>query len=113
MFHTSRRVYQTSILLSRMRRKLPDTFQRELVRLDQDSDRIAHELGCQIKDLWSHCGREEAYLDVGGHGLEDVIDLIFEAMGKHLVRLIKHEKGQVAPPQVPLAYHVEDATRCS
>merc|ERR1719367_940066 len=93
--------------------KLLDTFQCELILLDQDSDRIAHELGCKIKDIWSHGGREEAHLDVGGHRLEDVVDLIFETMGEHLVRLVKHEYGQVVHPQVSLAYHVEDAARCS
>merc|ERR1719384_1226253 len=90
---------------------LTDTLERQLILFHQNSDCIAHELGCQIEDIRGHGGREQAHLDVWWYGLEDVVDLILEAMGQHLVRFVKHQRNQIINAQVSLADHVKDASR--
>ncbi len=59
--------------------ELLDTLERELVLLDQDADRIAHELGRDLKHVLGHRGRQKD--DLGGlrEQLEDVIDLLGKA----------------------------------
>merc|ERR1719346_302337 len=74
--------------------ELPDTLQSQLILFHEDSNCISHELRSQIQDFWSHCCRKQTDLDVGWQRLENVIDLVFEATGQHLVCLIQHEAYQ-------------------
>jgi len=71
--------------------KLLDTLEGELVSLDEDSDRVVHELLCDFESFRGHGGREQANLGIRREGGEDVIDLVLESSGQHLVGLIKNE----------------------
>ncbi len=59
--------------------KLLDTFKRELSLLNQDADRVTHELCRDLEDVLGHGGRQED--DLGGlrEKLEYVVDLLREA----------------------------------
>merc|ERR1740139_645371 len=104
---------QLPLLLLNRDVELPDTLERELIFLDQDSHRIAHELGCQVEDLRGHGGREQAHLDIRRHRLEDVVDRILEATAQHLICLVEDEGDEVVHPQVTLANHVEHSPGCA
>lgn len=58
--------------------ELLDTLQGKLVLLDENADRVAHELGGDLKDVLGHGGGKED--DLGGlrEELEDVVDLLGE-----------------------------------
>ena len=51
--------------------KLLDTLKRKLVALDEDADRLAHELLRDLQYLGGHRGGQEDDLDVLGKELED------------------------------------------
>mmetsp|Transcript_22615 Transcript_22615/g.64175 ORF Transcript_22615/g.64175 Transcript_22615/m.64175 type:complete len:435 (+) Transcript_22615:102-1406(+) len=91
--------------------KLADTLESQLVLLHQDADGVAHELRGQVEDLGRHGGREQADLDVRRQGLEDVVDLVLEATGQHLIGLVQDESDEVVHQQAPLADHVVHAPR--
>mmetsp|Transcript_108445 Transcript_108445/g.221388 ORF Transcript_108445/g.221388 Transcript_108445/m.221388 type:complete len:316 (+) Transcript_108445:339-1286(+) len=93
--------------------ELPNTLQRELVLLHQDPYRIAHELRREVQDLRCHGGGEQADLNVGRQGLEDIINLILEAARQHLICLVKDKYQKVVHPQVPLPDHVKDTAGCA
>lgn len=71
--------------------ELLDTFKRKFVLLDENADRVAHELGGDFEHILGHSGREED--DLGGlrEELEDVVDLLGETTGQHLIGLVEHE----------------------
>ena len=71
--------------------ELLDTLKGELVLLHKDADRIAHELGSNLQDLKRHGGTEDAALHSLWHVLEDIVDLVLESSGKHLIGLVQHE----------------------
>lgn len=58
--------------------ELLDTLEGELLFLDQDADRVAHELGGDLQDVLRHGGREKDDLGRLGEKLEDVVDLLGE-----------------------------------
>mmetsp|Transcript_83575 Transcript_83575/g.241391 ORF Transcript_83575/g.241391 Transcript_83575/m.241391 type:complete len:343 (+) Transcript_83575:25-1053(+) len=93
--------------------ELTDTLERKLVLLHQDADGITHELRRQVQDLRGHGGREKAHLHIRRQGLEDVVNLVLEPTGEHLVGLVQDEGDEVVHPQVPLADHVVHAPRCA
>lgn len=71
--------------------ELLDTFEGKLVLLDEDTDGVTHELGGDLEDVLGHGGREED--DLGGlrEQLEDVVDLLGETAGQHLVGFVEDE----------------------
>lgn len=71
--------------------ELLDTFEGKLVLLDENADRVTHELGGDLEDVLGHGGGQEN--DLGGLGkeLEDVVDLLGETAGQHLVGLVEDE----------------------
>jgi len=71
--------------------KLLDTFQGKLLLLDKDSDWVTHEPLGDLEDINRHGGREQD--DLGGtrEETEDVVDLVLETTGKHLVGFVKDE----------------------
>ena len=71
--------------------ELLDTFEGKLVLLDKDTDGVAHELGRDLEDVLGHGGRQEDNLGGLGKELEDVVDLLGETTGKHLIGLIEDE----------------------
>ena len=88
--------------------ELLDTLEGELVLLDEDADGVAHESLGDLEDVEGHGRREEADLDLLGEELEDVIDLILETAGKHLVGLVEHELFDAVQAEGTTVDHVED-----
>ncbi len=72
--------------------ELLDTFKGELILLDQDADRIAHELLSDFEHIERHGGGEDGALNHLWHVFEDVIDLFLETTRKHFIGLIKDEE---------------------
>jgi hypothetical protein len=58
--------------------ELLDTLQGKLVLLNQDADRVTHELGGDLKYVLGHGSREEDNLGGLGEKLEDIVDLLCE-----------------------------------
>mmetsp|Transcript_19509 Transcript_19509/g.42399 ORF Transcript_19509/g.42399 Transcript_19509/m.42399 type:complete len:369 (+) Transcript_19509:1318-2424(+) len=71
--------------------KLLDTLQGQLVLLDKNANGFAHEPIRNLQDVQGHGGGEQADLDLFGEELEDVVDLLLEATGKHLIGLVQKE----------------------
>ena len=88
---------------------LVDTLQGQLLALDQDLGRVAHEVLRHAQNLGGQRGREEADLNVWGQVLEDLLNLRLEALAQHLVGLVKHEELQVVRLQEALLHEVVDA----
>jgi len=84
--------------------ELLDTLQSQLISLHQDLHRLVHELPGDFKSFWWHGGGEHAHLKLLGKKLEDVVNLILESPGKHLVGLVQNEaldgiRTECVPPQ--------------
>lgn len=58
--------------------ELLDTLKGKLVLLDQDTDRVAHELGGDLEDILGHGSGQKDDLGGLGQELEDVVDLLGE-----------------------------------
>jgi len=71
--------------------ELLDTFEGELISLDEDANGAVHETLSDLKSLLGHGGGEKSNLSAWGQSLEDVIDLILETAGKHFISLVEHE----------------------
>jgi len=71
--------------------ELLDTLEGQALLLDQDTGGGAHELLGQLKDIGGHGGREESNLDVLGEELEDLVNLLGETLGEHLIGLIEDQ----------------------
>mmetsp|Transcript_2117 Transcript_2117/g.5660 ORF Transcript_2117/g.5660 Transcript_2117/m.5660 type:complete len:305 (+) Transcript_2117:403-1317(+) len=89
--------------------ELLDTVERQLVALDQDPERVVHELVGHLEDLVRHGGGDEDHLGRWGKVTVDVVDLLLEATVQHLVRLVQNEHLDLAGAEVPLLDHVEHA----
>lgn len=83
---------QLPILLLNSNVKLLDTFESEFSLLDQDTDRVAHELGGDLKNILGHGGGQEN--DLGGlwQELENIVDLLSETALKYLLAKVKKER---------------------
>jgi len=99
---------ELELLLANVNVKLLDTLQGQLVTLDHDADGITHEALADLKDVLGHGGGDEDDLDGGREALEDLIDLVLEPAGKHLVSLIKGEHLQAGRAQDLPVDHVKD-----
>jgi hypothetical protein len=80
---------QLPVLLLDGNVELPDTFQGQLFLLDQDPDGVPHELLGDLEHVVGHGGREEDDLGLGGEELEDVVHVLGETLGEHLVGLVE------------------------
>lgn len=49
---------------------------------------------------------EGTYLELGGQQLEDVVDLVLEPAGQHLICLIQHEHLDAVRAQAATAQHI-------
>lgn len=80
------------LLLLNSNVELLDTLEGEFLLLDKDTDGVAHELGGDLKDILGHGSGEQG--DLGGLGkeLEDVVDLLGETTGQHLIGLVEDEE---------------------
>lgn len=88
--------------------ELLDTFESQLVLLDQDADRVAHELGGDLEDVLGHGGGQENDLGGLGQKLEDVVDLLGETARQHLVGLVEDEHLHVVGLEDAALDHVVD-----
>mmetsp|Transcript_21792 Transcript_21792/g.47600 ORF Transcript_21792/g.47600 Transcript_21792/m.47600 type:complete len:334 (-) Transcript_21792:324-1325(-) len=102
---------QLPVLLLNIDVELLDTLQSQLITLDQNANGLVHELAGDLQGLRGQSGREHTDLQLGGQELEDVIDLVLETPGKHLIGLVKDEHLDVVSPQAAPAEHIIDATR--
>lgn len=85
---------------------LVNTFEGELLVLDKNLCGLTHEVLGHAEDLWGQSGREESDLDIAGQELENVLDLVFETTGQHLIGLIEDEKLQVLSLEEASLHHV-------
>lgn len=86
--------------------KLLDTFKGQLVLLDQDSHRVAHELGGDLKHIQRHGGQQKDNLQGLRQQGENVVDLFFETGRKHLIGLVKNEHLDLVGSEHTAVNHV-------
>jgi hypothetical protein len=91
--------------------ELLNTFESQLVPLDEDTDGVAHELLGHLKHLCGHGGREEDDLDILRKELEDLVDLVLETTRKHFVSLVKTEDLDVVGTKRAAVDHVINTAR--
>lgn len=88
--------------------ELLDTFQGKLVLLDQDTDRVAHEAGGDLKDVLRHGSGQQDNLGGLGQKLEDVVDLVGETTRQHLIGLVEDEHLHAVSLEEAALDHVVD-----
>ena len=74
--------------------ELLDTLKGEGLALDENAGGLAHELGGHVEHVLGHGGGEESNLDVLGEELEDLVNLVGEALGEHLIGLIEDHAAE-------------------
>ena len=90
--------------------ELLDSFESEFVSLDENSDRVSHELGGDLENVGGHGGGEEDDLSGRGKELEDVVDLVLESSREHLIGFIETEDLDVVGLEGSSLDHVEDSS---
>jgi len=90
--------------------ELLDTFQRQLVPLDENPNRLSHELLGHLEHIRRHRGGEKDDLGVLGEKLEDFIDLVLETAGQHFISLIEAENLDSVGPEGPTVDHIVHST---
>lgn len=85
---------------------LSDALEGELLRLHKNLRGVSHEMLCEFEDLRRQGGRKQRDLDVPRQVLENVLDLVLEAPGEHLVCLVEREQLQVVSLHEPSLHHV-------
>lgn len=84
--------------------ELFDTLEGELITLDENTDRLVHELASDLKGLWGHGGREDSNLDLGREKLEDIVDL-----RKNQTTLLSYSESSYATSFVTLHFLLHKA----
>jgi hypothetical protein len=87
-----------------------NTFEGELLVLDENLCGVSHEVLGHAEDLWGEGSGEESNLDVAGEELEDVLNLGFETTGQHLVGLVENEQLKVLGLEETSLHHVVDTS---
>lgn len=90
--------------------ELLDTFQGQFVLLNQDSNWVVHELGCDFQDVSWHGGGQQDNL--GGwwqHG-ENLVDLLLETGGQHFIGFVQDEHLDVVDLELTPLDVVEHTT---
>jgi hypothetical protein len=90
--------------------ELTNTFKGKFVLVDKNTDRVVHKATGDVEGIGGHGGREEANLDGGRESLEDIIDLVLETTGEHLISLIKNEDLDAVGLEGSSAEHIVDTT---
>lgn len=90
--------------------ELLDTFQGQLITLDQNPDGVTHELLGDLEDVLWHGGGQEDDLCVLGQELEDLVHLVLETTRQHLVSLVKAEHLEVVSSEGASVDHVVDSS---
>lgn len=102
---------QFPVLLLHVDVKLLDTLKGQFLLLNQDADGITHEATAHFEHIRRHGGGQQDDLHIWGQHLEDILDLILETAGQHLIGLIQHEQLDVLGAQHLAVDHVVDAAR--
>ena len=71
--------------------ELLDSFQSELVALDQDLHRFVHELVGHLENFLRQRGRHDNNLQTRWEVSVDVINLFLEATSEHLIGLVQNQ----------------------
>jgi hypothetical protein len=90
--------------------ELLDTFQGQFVPLDENPNRLSHELLGHLEHIRRHGGREKNDLGVLREELEDLVDLVLETAGQHLIGFIETEDLDGVGPEGPAVDHIVDTT---
>lgn len=98
-----RKGVQLPILLLNSNIKLLDTFEGEFGLLDQDTDRVAHELGGDLKNILGHGGGQKNDLSGLWQELENVVDLFSETALRYMS--VKAQKGSIVSGYSQKASH--------
>lgn len=91
--------------------ELLDTFESQLVTLDEDTDGITHELLGNLQHVRRHGSGKEDDLSLLREKLEDVVDLLSESTGEHFISLVETEDLHVVGLEGSSVDHVVNATR--
>mmetsp|Transcript_24829 Transcript_24829/g.38636 ORF Transcript_24829/g.38636 Transcript_24829/m.38636 type:complete len:418 (-) Transcript_24829:75-1328(-) len=92
---------------------LADTIKGEVLTLHEDLLGVSHEVLGKGQDVVGHGSGEQADLNVPGEELEDLLDLLLEASGEHLIGLVHDEQAEVLGLEESLLHHVVDSSRGS
>jgi len=90
--------------------ELLDTFECQLITLHEDANGLVHELLSDLEGFGRHGGGEETDLSPLGEKAEDVVDLVLESAGKHLIGLIEDEQLDAVGLEDVAAEHVVDTS---
>ena len=88
-----------------------DTFERQLVLLDKNAHGITHEFLRHLQDVPRHRRRQQNDLRVLRQELEQLVNLVLEASGQHLVRLVETEYLDIVRPERSPVDHVVHPSR--
>ena len=91
--------------------ELLDTFQGQFVPLDENPNRLSHELLRHLEHVCGHRGGEKDDLSVLREELEDFVDLVLETAGQHFISLIETEDLDGVGPEGPAVDHIVHTTR--
>lgn len=92
---------------------LTDTLESKIFRLDKNFLWISHEMLGKSQDVIWHSSREKCDLNVTWQELEDLLDLMLESSGKHLIGLVHDEESEVVGLEEVLLHHIVDFSWCS
>ena len=90
--------------------ELADSFKAKSITLDEDTNRFTHQLLGNFKHFGGHGGGEKTNLSTWGETLEDLMDLVLETTGQHLVCFIETKDLHSVRLQSASIDHVVDAT---
>ena len=91
--------------------ELLDTFERQLVPLHEDAHGVTHKLFGHLQDIRRHRGRQQHHLRVLWQELEQLVDLVLETTGQHLICLVETEHLDMVRPERSPVDHVVHASR--
>ena len=77
---------------------LLQTFEGQLITLDENADRVCHELGRHIEDIIGKSSRDHDYLSRRWEVSVDVVDLLSEASIQELVGFVENKHLNVPCP---------------
>ena len=94
-------------------KELLDAFQRQLITLDENADRIGHELRSHLQYVVWESGAQEYDLCCRGEVAVYVVNLVLEPLVQQLISFVKDQHLDVSCPQATSTNHVEDSSRGS
>lgn len=92
---------------------LTDTLEGKIFGLDKNFLWVSHEMFGQSQDVVWHSGREKSNLDVSGQEFENLLNLLLESSGEHLIGLVHDEESEIISLEEVLLHHIVNSTGCS